>query len=68
MVPGNTYQDCSHDQLTAELNARIMIDFNLTRQEIVMLMRTFESAKHMEDVQEETQRILDCYDKLSEDK
>lgn len=68
LVPGNTYQDCSHDQLTAELNARIMIDFNLTRQEIVMLMRTFESAKHMEDVQEETQRILDCYDKLSEDK
>lgn len=45
-----------------------MLDFNLTRQEVVTLMHTFESAAHKKDVQEETQRILDCYDKLSEDK
>lgn len=44
-----------------------MIDFGLTRQEIVILMHTFESANHTKDVQEETQRILDCYDKLSEE-
>ena len=44
-----------------------MIDFNLTRQEIVTLMHTFESANHTKDVQDETQRILDCYDRLSEE-
>lgn len=45
-----------------------MVDFDLTREEIVTLMKTFESAKHKKTVQDETQRILDCYDKLSEDK
>lgn len=67
IVPGNLYRGKSHKELIAELNARIMIDFNLTRSEIVSLMHTFESPKHMKDVQEETQRILDCYDRLSEE-
>lgn len=67
LVPGNAYQNYGHDELIAELNARAMINFKLTRQEIVMLMHTFESANHTQDVQEETQRILDCYDKLSEE-
>lgn len=64
---GDVYQNYDHDQLVADLNARIMIDFNLTRQEVVTLMHTFESANHMKDVQDETQRILDSYDRLSEE-
>ena len=68
MVRGDAYQNYGHDELVAELNARVMIDFKLTRQEIVTLMHTFESANHTKDVQDETQRILDCYDRLSEEK
>lgn len=68
LVPGDAYLGYSHNDLIAELNARVMIDFKLTRQEIVTLMHTFESANHTKDVQDETQRILDCYDRLSEEK
>lgn len=64
-IKGNDYQNYEHNDLVAELNARIMIDFNLKRQEIIMLMHTFESAKYKKIVQQETQRILDKYDKLS---
>lgn len=67
LAPGDAYQNYSHDELVAELNARAMIDFNLTRQEIVTLMHTFESTNHKKEVLEETQRILDCYDRLSEE-
>ena len=67
LVHGDAYQDYGHNDLIAELNARVMIDFKLTRQEIVTLMHTFESANHMKDVQDETQRILDSYDRLSEE-
>ena len=66
-ISGDAYQKYNHDKLIAELNARVMIDFGLTRQEVVILMHTFESANHTKDVQDETQRILDCYDKLSEE-
>lgn len=52
--------------LIAELNARIMKDYLLNRQEIVVLMKTFESPTHKKHVQAETQRILDVYDKLTE--
>lgn len=65
LAPGNVYHGYEHDELIAELNARVMIDFNLTRQEVVTLMHTFESAKHKKDVQDETQRILDKYDQLT---
>ncbi|NRO31612.1 hypothetical protein IMAU30143_01834 [Lactobacillus helveticus] len=68
LVPGDTYSNYTHDELIAELNARVMIDYDLTREEIVTLMKTFESAKHKQSVQKETQRIIDCYDKLSEEK
>lgn len=68
LVQGDAYQGYNHDELIAELNARVMLDFNLTRQEVVTLMHTFESAAHKKEVQEETQRILDSYDNLSEDK
>lgn len=67
LVSGNEYQNYEHDALIAELNARVMIDFDLTRPEIVTLMHTFESPVHKKEVQDETQRILDCYDKLSEE-
>lgn len=66
LVPGEDYQGYKHDTLIAELNARVMIDFGITRQEAITLMRTFESAKYKKFVQEETQRIIDCYDRLSE--
>lgn len=66
LVPGEAYMNYEHNELIAELNARVMIDFNLTRQEVVTLMHTFESAKHAKAVQEETQRIIDCYDRLKE--
>ena len=54
--------------LVAELNARVMIDFGLTRQEVITLMHTFESPKYIKEVQEETQRIIDFYNRLSEER
>lgn len=60
------YNKKPHDELIAELNARIMLDFNLTRSEVISLMKTFESPKHRNKVRKETQRLLDCYDKLTE--
>ena len=65
LVPGNEYKGKTHDELIAELNARVMLDFNLTRDEVITLMQTFESAKWKGFVEEETQRIVDVYDKLS---
>lgn len=67
LIPDNSYSNKTHDELIAELNARIMLDFKLSRQEVVVLMHTFESAIHKKFVQDETQRILDCYDRLSEE-
>lgn len=61
---GTDYEGVGHDELIAELNARVMIDFDLTRGEIVALMKTFESANHRDFVREETQRILNKYDTL----
>lgn len=51
--------------LTAELNARVVLGFKLTREEVINLMKTFESANHKQDVQAEAQRIIDVYDRLS---
>ena len=42
-----------------------MLDFDLTRDEVLTLMHTFESAKWKDFVEEETQRIVDVYDQLS---
>lgn len=66
-LPTKAQDEKGRDDLIAELNARVMIDFNLTRQEIITLMKTFESPRHKEDVRADTQRILDYYDKLNED-
>lgn len=65
-IPGNKYDGFSHEELIAELNARIMIDFGLSRDDIVNLMKSFESAKHTEDVRETAQNIIDVYDKMKE--
>lgn len=64
-IPGNTYSDVSSEKLIAELNARIMIDFKMTRQEIITLMETFKTKKHTKDVNDDEQRILDKYDQLT---
>ena len=65
-ISGNLYVGRTHDELVAELNARVFIDFGLTREEGISLLKTFESKNHKKDVQEETQRILNVYDKLTE--
>lgn len=52
------------EDLIAELNARVAIGFGISRQELIILMKTFESAKHKKHVQEETQRILDEFDRV----
>lgn len=65
-VPGMEYSALDREALIAELNARVAIDFGLTRDELLLLMRTFESAKHKRDVQSETQRIIDVYDNMKE--
>lgn len=65
LIPGDEYADKTHDALIAELNARVMLDFDLTRDEVLTLMHTFESAKWKGFVEEETQRIVDVYDQLS---
>ena len=54
----------SIDELIAELNARIFIDFELSREEIIALMKTFEGKKSKQAVQEEAQRIIEVYDRL----
>lgn len=53
-----------HKSLVAELNARVMLDYNLSHEEIVKMMETFESEKHKDEVRKETQRILNRYEHL----
>lgn len=60
--------DVTRNDAIAELNARVAIDFSLTRDELLLLMSTFESANHKKDVQAETQRIIDIYDQMKEGK
>lgn len=59
------FDELSVETLTAELNARVALGFKLTREEVINLMKTFESANHKQAVQEEAQRIIDVYDRLS---
>lgn len=53
------------EYLIAELNARIAIDFSLTRDDLITLLQTFETPKHKKEAQEASQRIVDCFDKLT---
>ncbi len=64
-VPGDDFKELSHDELIAELNARVMIAFGLTREDIIDLMKTFETATHKAFVEEETQRIITVYDRIN---
>ncbi|WPU43522.1 Eco57I restriction-modification methylase domain-containing protein [Limosilactobacillus reuteri] len=65
-IPGNLYAGKNHNELVAELNARVFIDFGITREESIFLLKTFESKTHKKNVQEEAQRILNVYDRLIE--
>ena len=64
LVPGDGFKGLSHDDLIAELNARVMLVFDLTREDIIDLMKTFETANHKTFVEEETQRIISVYDRI----
>lgn len=64
-IPGNAYRDILSEDLIAELNARVMINFKMTRQEIITLMETFKTKKHTKDVDADEQRILNEYDQLT---
>ena len=64
-VPGNSFKELAHDDLIAELNARVMLAFELTREDIIDLMKTFETANHKIFVEEETQRIISVYDRIN---
>lgn len=66
LVPNNKYSGCDHTELVAELNARVMIDFSLSRDDVMNIMDTFKSHNHKAEVSDEEQRILNFYDKLME--
>ncbi|WDF83201.1 hypothetical protein PQ472_02895 [Lacticaseibacillus pabuli] len=54
----------NRDSLLANLNARVAIEFGLSRDDLITLLQTFESPKHKKSVQAEAQRIINCYDNL----
>jgi len=56
--------DMSEERLIAELNARIAILYNLSREDVIFMLTTFESTKNKTSVQEEAQRIIEVYDRL----
>ena len=66
LVPGDVFLDLSYSNLISELNARVSIGFDLTREELISLLKTFESANHKIAVQKESQRIIEVYDRLKE--
>ena len=59
------FDDLPVESLTAERNARVAHGQKLTREEVINLMKTFESANQKESVQAEAQRIIDVYDRLA---
>lgn len=58
------HENLSFEDLVAELNALIFIDYGLSREEVILVMKSFETPKHKNDVIEEAQRIIDIFDKL----
>jgi hypothetical protein len=50
--------------MLAELNARVALEFGLTRNDLITLLQTFESPKHARDIQNEAQDIVNQYDNL----
>jgi len=60
----STFHSLNFNELVAELNARVFIDFGINREEIIEILQSFESAKHKKAVREEAQRIINAYDQL----
>ncbi|MPW02516.1 Eco57I restriction-modification methylase domain-containing protein [Limosilactobacillus fermentum] len=54
----------NRDSLLANLNARVAIEFGLSRDDLITLLQTFESPKHKKAIQGEAQRIINCYDDI----
>lgn len=50
--------------MLAELNARVALEFGLTRNDLITLLQTFESPKHARNIQNEAQDIVNQYDNL----
>ena len=66
LVLGDKYQGLGHNELVAKLNALVMIEFGLDRQEILKIMDSFKSAKHTKDVENMTQLIIDEIQEVGE--
>ncbi|EMD7413258.1 adenine methyltransferase [Enterococcus faecalis] len=59
------FNDQKNEQdLIAELNACVAITYDVSRSELIHLLKSFESANHKQAVQEEAQRIIEVYDRL----
>lgn len=58
------YENMSRENLVAHLNAIVFKEYKLTREEVIMIMRTFESSKYRNEVIDEAQRIIDVFDTL----
>ena len=66
LVPGDKYKGLDHDELVAKLNALVMLEFDLNRQEILKIMDSFKSAKHAKEVEDMTQLIIDEIQEVGE--
>lgn len=65
VIEGNVkHSQMTKEDLIAELNALIFKEYGLTREEIILVMKSFESANHRKEVVEEAQRIINIFDAL----
>lgn len=55
----------SREAVLDEINALVAIEYGISREQLINILKTFESANHKQAVQEEAQRIIDVYDRLS---
>ncbi len=55
----------SQPSLIAELNARVAKLYSLNRNDLITLLATFESPLYKQEVQEESQRIINRFDELT---
>lgn len=55
-----------YDGLIALLNAKVAIHFDLDRNQLISLMKDFESPNHKQFVLLEAQRIIEVFDRLKE--
>lgn len=52
------------DHLRAESDARVAMLFKLSRQELITILQSFETAKHKDTVQKEAQMIIEEFERL----